>query len=109
MGNVFLAHFGPLTTMSHALNATAYLCIVADHVIPLIATNDHLPMATSSPIMHHVTKAKVVSNWFSENTEHNNEFSYISGLQSPDLNPVEHLWDVVELEIGSMNVQLTNL
>ena len=28
---------------------------------------------------------------------------------SLDLNPIEHLWDVVELEIPSMNVQLTNL
>ncbi len=29
--------------------------------------------------------------------------------QSPDLNPVEHLWDVVEREIRIMDVQPTNL
>ncbi len=29
--------------------------------------------------------------------------------QSPDLNPVEHLWDVVEQEIHIMDVQPTNL
>ncbi len=29
--------------------------------------------------------------------------------QSPDINPIEHLWDVVEREILIMDVQLTNL
>ncbi len=29
--------------------------------------------------------------------------------EAPDLNPIEHLWDVVEGEIRIMDVQLTNL
>ncbi len=42
--------------------------------------------------------------------EHDNEFTLLKWLpQSPDLNPIEHLWDVVEREILIMDVQTTNL
>ncbi len=66
----------------------------------------HLLMATSSRIMHHVTKLKSSQTGFLNmkiSSLHSN------GLQSPDLNPIKHLWDVVEQEIHIMDVQLTNL
>ncbi len=49
---------GPLVPIEHRLNATAYLSIVYDHVHPFMTTVYHLLMATSSRIMHHVTKIK---------------------------------------------------
>ncbi len=49
---------GPLVPSEHRLNTTAYLSIVADHVIPLWLQCTHLLMANSSRIMHHVTKLK---------------------------------------------------
>ncbi len=47
----------PLVPIEHRLNATVYLSIVADHVHPFMTTV-YLLMATSSRIMHHVTKLK---------------------------------------------------
>ncbi len=49
---------GPLVPTEHRLNAPAYLSIVTDHVHPFMTTVYHLLMATSSRIMHHVTKLK---------------------------------------------------
>ncbi len=54
---------GPLVPTEHCLNATAYLSIVSDHVHPFMTTVYHLLMATSSRIMHHVTKLKSSQTW----------------------------------------------
>ncbi len=52
-------------------------------------------------------KAQIISYWF---IEHDNEFTLLKwSPSSPDLNPIEHFWDVVEWEIRSMAVQSTNL
>ncbi len=49
---------GPLVPIENCLNATAYLSIVADHVHPFMTTMYPSSDATSSRIIHHVTKLK---------------------------------------------------
>ncbi len=102
--SIQLAHFVPI---EHSLNATAYLSIVADHVHPFMTTvypsSDGYFQQDNAPCH----KAQIISDWF---LEHDNEFTLLKWPpQSPDLNPIEHIWDLVEREICIMDVQLTNL
>ncbi len=96
---------GPLVSIEHRLNATDYLSIVADHIHPFMNTVHHLLMyfQQDNAACH---KAQIISDWF---LEHDNEFTLLKcPPQSPDLNPIEHLCDVVEREIHIMDVQTTN-
>ncbi len=107
VGDIFLEHFGPLVPIEHCLNTTAYLSIVSDHVHPFMTTvypsSDGDFQQDNSPCH----KAQIISDWF---LEHDNEFTLLKWPpQSPDLNPKEHLRDVVEREIHIMDVEPTNL
>uniref|UniRef100_A0AAR2INL3 Tc1-like transposase DDE domain-containing protein n=1 Tax=Pygocentrus nattereri TaxID=42514 RepID=A0AAR2INL3_PYGNA len=91
---------GPLVPIEHCLNAAAYLSIVADHVHPFMTTvypssDGYFQQGNVTPCH----KAHIISNLF---LEHDNEFTVLQWPpQSPDHNPIEHLWDVVEREMCS--------
>ncbi len=91
VGDISLAHFVPI---EHLLKNTADLSIVADHVHPFMTKVYPSSDATSSRIMHQS----------SNHLKHDNEFTLLKRHpQCPDLNPIEHLWDVVEWEIRIMD------
>lgn len=105
---IFSRHIlGLLEATEHHLNVTEDLSTVADHVHLFVTTvfpssNDYLQQ---DDMPSH--KAKIISNWFHE---HDTEFTVLKWtLQSPDRNPIESFWDVVEQEIYIADVQPTIL
>ncbi|XDV42643.1 hypothetical protein PO909_011266 [Leuciscus waleckii] len=107
VGDVSWHTLGPLVSIGHRLNATAYLSIVSDHVhlfmTTMYSSSDGYFQQDNAPCH----KARIISNWF---LEHDNEFTVLKWPpQLPDLNPIERLWDVVERELRVLDVHPTNL
>ncbi len=68
-----------LVPIKHSLNAAAYLSIVTDYVHPFMTTVYPSSDATSSRIMHHVTKLKSSQTGFLDMTMSS---LYSNGLHS---------------------------
>ncbi len=67
---------GPLVTIEHSLNATAYLSIVADHVHPFMTTvfpsSDGYFQQDNVPCH----KAQIISDWFLEHDNSIQDYFY---------------------------------
>ena len=96
-----------LVPVEHHLSTTAHLSIVVDYTYPFMTTVYPSSYGYFQQDNESCHEAHMISNWF---LEHDNEFTVLRWPpQSPDLNPIERRWDVVEREIQIMDVQLTYL
>ncbi|KAK3549732.1 hypothetical protein QTP86_007743 [Hemibagrus guttatus] len=98
---------GPAIHVDASLTRTTYLSIAADHVHPFMETlfPDGCGLFQQDNAPCH--KANMVQEWFDE---HNNEFEVLTWPpNSPDLNPIQHLWDVLNKQVRSMETPPRNL
>ena len=88
---------GPAIYVDVTLTLTTYLSIVADHIHPFMKTvfPDGCGLFQQDNALCH--KAKIVHEQFEE---HNNKFEGLTWPpNSPDLNPIVHLWDVLDKQV----------
>ncbi len=91
---------GPGIHVDVTLTRTTYLNIVADQVHPFMTMvfPDGSSVFQQNNAPCHM--AEIVQKWFEE---HDKEFKLLTRTpNSPDLNPIEHLWDVPEKQVRSM-------
>ncbi|GBL77197.1 Transposable element Tc1 transposase [Araneus ventricosus] len=93
-GTFSWAALGPVLVVEQAMKAANYLNITADQLHPYMAfvfpTGSGIFQQDNAPCQ----KARIVLEWFEEHTD---EFHLMSWPpNSPDLNPMEHIWDAME-------------
>ncbi|KAK3533242.1 hypothetical protein QTP70_013655 [Hemibagrus guttatus] len=98
---------GPAVHVDVTVTRSIYLSIVADHVHPFMETlfPDGCVLFQKDNASCH--KAKMVQEWFDD---HNNQFVVLTPPpNSPDLNPIQHLWDVLDMQVRAMEAPPHNL
>ena len=92
---------GPLVQLNRSLTANGYVQLLGDHLQPfmdvMFPTNDGLFMDDNAPCH----RATTVRDWFDE---HSGQLQrMIWPPRSPDMNPIEHLWDIIERSLRAQN------
>ncbi|GBN02181.1 Transposable element Tc1 transposase [Araneus ventricosus] len=93
-GTLSWAALGPVVVVEQTMKAANNLNIIADQLHPYMAfvfpTGNGIFQKDNAPLH----KARIVLEWFEEHTDELYLMSWPPN--SPDLNPMEHIWDVME-------------
>ena len=95
---------GPLVLVKGKLNADGYIEILQKNLLPFLSQlgpNTYIFQEDNAPIH----TAKKVAKWKGENMV----ISFSWPAQSPDLNPIEHVWDRLERGIRGRTSPPKNL
>ncbi|GBN19316.1 Transposable element Tc1 transposase [Araneus ventricosus] len=101
------AALGPVVVVEQTMKAVNYLNIIADQLHPYMAfvfpTGNGIFQQDNAPCH----KARIVLEWFEEHTD---EFHLVSWQpNSPDLNPMEHIRDVMERQLRAQTPPYPNI
>ncbi|GBO35378.1 Transposable element Tc1 transposase [Araneus ventricosus] len=106
-GTFSWATLGPIVVVEQTMKAANYLNIIADQLHPYMAfvfpTENGIFQQDNSSCHN----ARTVLEWFEEHTD---EFHLMSWPpNSPDLNPMEHIWDVMERQLRAQTPPCPNI
>ncbi|GBM19806.1 Transposable element Tcb2 transposase [Araneus ventricosus] len=106
-GTFSWAALGPVVVVEQTMKAANYLKTIADQLHPYTAsvfpTGNGLFQQDNTPCH----KARIVLEWFKE---HIDEFHLMSWPpNSSDLNPMEHIWDVMEWQLRAQTPPCLNI
>ncbi|GBM26206.1 Transposable element Tc1 transposase [Araneus ventricosus] len=106
-GTFSWAALGPVVVVEQTMKAANYLNIIADQLHPYMAfvfpTGNGIFQQDNAP--RH--KARIVLEWFEEYID---EFHLMSWApNSPYLNPMEHIWDVMERQLRAQTPPCPNI
>ncbi|GBN05507.1 Transposable element Tc1 transposase [Araneus ventricosus] len=101
------AALGPAVVVEQTMKAADYLNIIADQLSPYMAfvfpTGNGIFQQDKAPCY----KVRIVLEWFEKHTD---EFHLMSWPpNSPDLNPMEHIWDVMERQLRAQTSPCPNI
>ncbi|GBL98023.1 Transposable element Tc1 transposase [Araneus ventricosus] len=106
-GTFSWAALGSIVVVEQTMKAANYLNIIADQLHPYMAfvfpTGNGIFQQDNAPCH----KARIVLEWFEEHTD---EFHLMSWPpNSPDFNPMEHIWDVPERQLRAQTPPCLNI
>ncbi|GBM94042.1 Transposable element Tcb2 transposase [Araneus ventricosus] len=106
-GTFSRAALEPVVVVEQTMKAANYLNITADQLHPYMAfvfpTGNGIFQQDNAPCH----KARIVLEWFEEHTDEFHLMSWPSNW--PDLNPMEHIWDVMERQIRAQTPPCPNI
>ncbi|GFY04021.1 transposase domain containing protein [Trichonephila clavipes] len=101
------AFLGPVVVVKQIMNATEYLNIIADQLHPYMVSVSLAGNGMFQQDNAPCHKAKIVLEWFQE---HDPEFQLMSWpLSSPNLNKIEHIWDVMGQQLRVQRPPIHNI